>query len=318
MKSKKPRGRFLPNKSGKRPYVMIILVGVGVILVLAAMLLALTGRNADTGDADPTEGREIQTVPSTGDWTDVDQTRPSQQPEETAPLESDPMDESVPDGTTTMEPTQTGTSSGSQGGSQQATPPKQNTTTSNRIEDGKLSFDEFGSYTGQFVEDGRDELVEGVAAVRVTNRSEYFLDFATITFSVDGNDATFVVSGLPAGRSAWVLEATGMTVSQMADFVYIDSVSSFREGVVAKSDNLNVTANGNMLTVTNSGTETLESIFVYYRTIHTDGHFLGGITYRVAVGTLAPGASAEVLAGHYTDANSEIIRLDWVVQGANS
>ena len=179
------------------------------------------------------------------------------------------------------------------------------------IASGTLTCDEFGSYSGQYVEDGRDELVENVAAVRVTNRSDQFLDFATVTIDINGQTATFVVTGLPAGRSAWVLEATKMTIGQTASFEYIDSVTSFRDGVIAQSDDLTVTADGNMLTATNNTGKTMENVFVYYRTVHTDGYFLGGITYRVDIGTLEPGASAEVMAGHYADATSEIVRIGW-------
>ena len=54
----------------------------------------------------------------------------------------------------------------------------------------------------------------------------------------------------------------------------------------------------------------LEDVFVYYRCLHTDGNFLGGVTYRVDFGTIAPGESVEVLAGHYSD-SARIVRIGW-------
>lgn len=174
-----------------------------------------------------------------------------------------------------------------------------------------LTCDQFGIFSGQYVEDGRDEPVQSVAAILVTNRTDRFLDLATLVFDIDGRTATFVVTGLPAGRSAWVLEATRMTAADSSVFSYRNCVSSFRDDVTASADQITISADGNMLTATNNTSKTLEGVFVYYRTLHTDGNFLGGITYRVDFGTLEPGASAETIAGHYKEGTTEIVRIGW-------
>lgn len=173
---------------------------------------------------------------------------------------------------------------------------------------------EFARFSGQYVEDGRDELVEHVAAVLVTNRSDQFLDLATLTYDVDGHEATFVVTGLPAGRSAWVMEAGRMTIPDDAKFTLVDCVTAFREDVTVETDAISIYAEANVLTAVNNTRETLEGVFVYYKTLHTDGNFFGGITYRVDFGDLDPGCAAEALAGHYSIENSEIVRIGWVDQ----
>lgn len=173
---------------------------------------------------------------------------------------------------------------------------------------------EFARFSGQYVEDGRDEPVEHVAAVLVTNRSDQFLDLATLTYDVDGHTATFVVTGLPAGRSAWVMEAGRMTIPDDAKFTPVDCVTAFRGDVTAETDTVSIYAEANMLTAVNNTRETLEGVFVYYKTLHTDGNFFGGITYRVDFGDLEPGCAAEALAGHYSMENSEIVRIGWVGQ----
>lgn len=179
------------------------------------------------------------------------------------------------------------------------------------IASGDITCDEFGIFSGQFVEDGRDELVENVAAVLVTNRTDRFLDFATLSFDIDGQTATFILSGLPAGRSAWVMEATRMTATSSSVFTYQNCVNSFRDDVTASTDKVAISSDGNMLTAVNNTSETLEDVFVYYRTLHTDGNFLGGITYRADFGTLEPGASVETMAGHFNKETSEIVRVGW-------
>lgn len=180
-----------------------------------------------------------------------------------------------------------------------------------QIAGGKLVCDSFGRYTGQYVEDGRDELVDSVAAILVTNKSDEYLDYATLTFDVDGKAANFIVTGLPAGTSAWVLDANKLVIESGADFTYQDCASDFRNDVDAKSDKVGLSSDGNMLTATNNTNETLEDVVVYYRVMHTDGNYLGGITYTANFDTLEPGQSTEVLAGHYSSADSEVVRVSW-------
>lgn len=180
-----------------------------------------------------------------------------------------------------------------------------------QIAGGKITCDSFGRFSGQYVEDGRDELVESVAAVLITNRSNEYLEYATLTFDIDGAGANFIVTGLPAGASAWVLEAGKLVIVSGADFIYQDCVSSFRDDIIVSSDKIALKADGNMLTATNTSSETLKNVVVYYRVLHTDGNYLGGITYTANFDTLEPGASTEVLAGHYSADDCEVVRVSW-------
>lgn len=181
-----------------------------------------------------------------------------------------------------------------------------------QIENGKISCDAFGRYSGQYVENGRDEPVESVAAILITNQSDEYLEYATLTFDIDGNAGNFIVTGLPSGASAWVMDANRLVIESGAAFTYLECVSSFRDDVHVSSDKINLTADGNMMTATNVSEETLKEVVVYYRGKHSDGNYLGGITYTANFGTLEPGASTEVLAGHYSAANSEVVRVSWM------
>ena len=166
-------------------------------------------------------------------------------------------------------------------------------------------------FSGQFVEDGRDELVENVAAMLVTNNSDQYLDLATLIYDINGETATFVVTGLPAGKSAWVMEKSGLVIAGDAKFTYKGSTTSFRGDVIASTDKITITSDGNMLTAVNNTNETMENVVAYYKTIHTDGNYFGGITYLVDFGTIEPGASSETMAGHYVEGSTEIVRIGW-------
>ncbi len=181
------------------------------------------------------------------------------------------------------------------------------------VEAVQITCDRFSLFNGQFPEDGRDELVANVASILVTNKSDRFLDLATISFNIDGRSATFIVTGLPAGRSAWVLESNRLTAFNDSKFTYLDMVTGFRDNAIAKTDKITISATGNMLMATNNTDQPIKDVFVIYKIRHTDGNFLGGIAYRTDFGTLEPGASAEVLAGHWSG-DAEIVRIGWLTE----
>lgn len=246
---------------------------------------------------------EMMTEEQTEATTEESQTEPPTQPTES---------ESGTENQT--RPTQSSHSGGDSENQTQTTQPSQETeppTEETQIASGDITCDEFAIFSGQFVEDGRDELVENVAAILITNQSDRFLNFAVLSYDIDGETGLFVVTGLPAGESAWVMEITELNVNHDAVFTYLDCMSSFRDSVISHSDEVTITSDGNMLIATNNTDKTLASVFVYYKTRHTDGNFFGGITYAVEFGTLEPGASAEKLAGHYEEGTTEIIRIGW-------
>lgn len=176
---------------------------------------------------------------------------------------------------------------------------------------GDIAINEFGSFSGEYVEDGSNIPVENVAAVRITNRTDRFLEYAQITLMISGKKATFIVSALPPRRSAWVLEANKMTITEAENFEYIDSITSYKDNIISETDKIKLSFNGNLLKAANTTQSTLKNVTVYYRTLHSDGRFLGGITYKVTFGTLPPGESIEKIAGHYKMESSEIVRIDW-------
>lgn len=154
---------------------------------------------------------------------------------------------------------------------------------------------EYAAFSGQYVEDGRDELVENVAAILVTNNTEKYLDFASLVYDIDGETATFIVSGLPAGKSAWVMEKSKMTVTGDEKFTHKGSMTSFKDEVTSSTDNIKISSDGNMLTATNKSGKTLKNVAVYYKVKHDDGNYFGGITYVVDFGDLKDGESVETL-----------------------
>lgn len=183
--------------------------------------------------------------------------------------------------------------------------------TVDRLSEHDLVCVEYSSFTGGYPEDGTGRQVENVAAMLIRNDSGKFLDYAVVVCEIGADTGTFKVTGLPAGASVWVMEQNGKTLAPEDNF----SISQckeyvFRSDAIQQTDKLSVTTNGNTVTVTNSSQETLENVCVYYKTVHSDGNFFGGITYMLGFDTLKPGESAQKQSSHF-GADAKIVRYSY-------
>lgn len=186
-----------------------------------------------------------------------------------------------------------------------------NFTKAEEVTSGEIAVVAHAAFKGQYVEDGRDELVEGVAAILVKNKSGKFLDLAILVYEIGDETGTFVVSSLPAGKSAWVMEKSKLVINGDETFEHKGSTITYKEDVITATEKLKLSTEGNMMTVENVSGETMKNVVVYYKVKHSDGNYFGGITYVVDFGELDAGESLEKLAGHYSKENSDIVRISW-------
>lgn len=185
--------------------------------------------------------------------------------------------------------------------------------TQNRASSEDLYCLEFTSYSGPFVEDGTNEQVENILAVLLENRSNEYLELATVTYDVDGETAQFVASGLPPSERAWVLETNRMPAKADSEYEFLDCQSTFRDDALFTTDKLEVEVEGNTLMLRNISKDTINNPCVYYKNLNSDGNYLGGITYMVGFDALKPGDTLKKQAGHYTE-NSRIVRYSYQTQ----
>lgn len=172
---------------------------------------------------------------------------------------------------------------------------------------GNLICVEISRFTGGFVEDGKDRPVQDVAAILVANNTGKFLELAMITYKVGDRTAQFRVTALPAGRRAWVMESSGMTLVEGDELELESCQDVYNEDAITSTDAISVSRNGKSLTLTNTSGKSLKNVGIYYKNTLEDGTFLGGITYVMSFGDLEAGASVTKTADHF-DATSEIVR----------
>lgn len=169
-----------------------------------------------------------------------------------------------------------------------------------------LRFTSFGRYSGAYVEDGSNDPVEDVAIVLVVNTGERFLEYASVSFEIDGEPATFTVTNLPPQRGAWVLEKNALTVQGGASFVLKSGSTTF----CTPEEVSTVTAqalDGTVLVENHSESESFSG-YIYYKTVYEDGNYLGGVTYRSLIEDLPAQSRTEITAAH-CDETAEIVRI---------
>lgn len=188
-------------------------------------------------------------------------------------------------------------------------PPTQPPTEVAQIADGRLLVVQTGRYSGLNPENGADEQTENVAALLVLNSSEQVCQFCTLEYTIDGETALFNLSELPAGKAAWVLESTGMTVGEDAEFQYESETSVFRDEDAAWLSDIAASGGDGKLTVTNQGETDQPTLTVYYKLTYGENTYLGGIAYRVTVSDLKAGESQTLPAGHFYEGACEIVGI---------
>lgn len=176
---------------------------------------------------------------------------------------------------------------------------------------GGLVCMEYSRYTGPFPEDGSGRAVEDVAAIRVHNSSGEFLDYAMVECQVGDQIGKFKITGLPPGGTVWALEQSGMTLAPEDTFQAEECKDYFfRPDAIMSTQDLSTKVDGNTMTVTNQSDKTLKNVCVYYKTVHQDGNYFGGITYMLKFDTLGPGESMEKQSAYFGK-DSRIVRYSY-------
>ncbi len=193
--------------------------------------------------------------------------------------------------------------------SEQNTKPPKNEQTATSAD---LYCEEITLFSGVYVENGKNEKVDNVAAILVHNRAEAFLDRATITYKYGSKNVTFVVTGLPAGEKCWVMEKSKMQIDGKHKFEFVKCISAFNYDVIEKPKHITTMTKDNVITVTNNSKQTLENVCVYYKNTFEDGNYFGGITYVLTFGKLSPGETIQKESAHFSE-DSDIVKYSYQI-----
>ena len=155
-------------------------------------------------------------------------------------------------------------------------------------------------YSGKYVEDGSDDAVENIAAVRLTNVGA--TDYLYLEFSVTTSDGdyAFTASSVHVGTVMTVLCKEKKTCSEGESVLSVDCPihAEYQTPPTMCEDQFSfVQAPGSFSIKNISGQDLNGKITVYYKSTDENG-YLGGITFRTVLNGMKADAEEWMPSGH--------------------
>lgn len=165
------------------------------------------------------------------------------------------------------------------------------------------------SYTGPFVEDGSDEPVSNVAAIKVKNTSETYYQTLRLSVSSGDKNYNFFITSFFPGDVITALETDRQPFERgdgVTDFAERES-SRFAETPSDHLDEFIPQVYDGVMNFQNvSGKNFEKDVYVYYKNVNEAG-YLGGITYRVNLGPMKKGEIKQGSSSHLSGTFSKIV-----------
>lgn len=175
-----------------------------------------------------------------------------------------------------------------------------------QIADG-VYIEEIFSFSGEYVEDGSNDLCENIAAVKLVNDSDVHYQYLEFTVSTETAEYSFSASTLFAGARMTVLDQK-RTVFSDEHIISVNSntVAPFVQQPTVHLETFEISYLDGIINVKNLTDQDHNDVYVYYKNIDENGYF-GGITYRSAFGTVAANAIAQNSAANIHKDSSRVV-----------
>lgn len=178
----------------------------------------------------------------------------------------------------------------------------------------ELEIVEARNMSGIFVEDGSNEKIDSVFALKVRNTGEKTLQYALVHLTCGDKEYQFAITTLPANETVVVQEQARQSCATKGDWRgFAEYLIWFEKEPNQYEDIFSLTTAENNISLQNiSDTDITGPISVYYKNL-ADKDLMGGITYRVTLQDgLSAGESDTCYAAHYIPENSKIMFIDYV------
>lgn len=166
-----------------------------------------------------------------------------------------------------------------------------------------MILQDISRFTGTYLEDGSDEYQEDICAVVLKNAGDKSLQYAKLELTIGAESYNFEVTTLLRGEQVLLQEKNKKALVDISGDVSasLNTLAFFVEEPSLRDDIFVLQSKDMTLTLTNKSSETIRGpIYMYYK-IRLNDTLLGGITYRVSVGDLAPGESKTAYASHFAE-----------------
>ena len=164
-------------------------------------------------------------------------------------------------------------------------------------------------YTGTFLEDGNDEDVKDIMALKFTNKGNQDVQYAEYAFSIGKEIVSFKLSDLPAGQSCLVLESAKHQNAVKEELSLVSRVVALVDEIPFARDEVLVVDNSdNTITIMNLTDKEIPVARAFYKSFDSEENmFVGGITYTAKAEKIPAGGGVTVAPTHYESGKSVII-----------
>ena len=176
------------------------------------------------------------------------------------------------------------------------------------VPNSSLVAENIRSYDGQFVEDGSDTDVSGIAVLILSNKGNTPVEYADIELKSGSVSYQFIASAIAPGATVIVQEKDKKEYTDNSSFTcttHIANINSFDY-----SDDVTIDETNDSITVTNvSGTD-IPCVRIFYKLYMKDENiYVGGITYTAKITDLKADSSVTITPSHYLQGYSEIMMV---------
>lgn len=173
-----------------------------------------------------------------------------------------------------------------------------------------LVIEKIAPYSGMFVENGTNAMVENVAMLLIWNNGDFPVEYTQISIQYGEEKLVFDISALPVGEYLVVQEKHGKTIPS-GDVTSVGATIVERADMEMSEGKVQVTDNGNnTLTIKNLTGETIPTVRVFYKYYMADEDiFVGGIAFTVRITRLSPGASVTIQPSHYASQTCRVVMV---------
>lgn len=176
------------------------------------------------------------------------------------------------------------------------------------LEDGKLEIQSLFQFDGINPDSG-NQTGKNIASMIFKNTSDAYLTEAKITMTLtNGKQVHFLVTDLPAGKSAMVFSTENLAIR--ADAACADTTcSAVFSTATPMEEQLSVQVDGLTVSVTNRSEKDLSQVVVYCRSPLGEEYF-GGVTYPYVIKNLPAHGTATVDAVDCILGIAEVVRVE--------
>lgn len=177
------------------------------------------------------------------------------------------------------------------------------------IPNSEVTIEYINGYSGRYLEDGSDEKIDNVIALKIKNDSDKVVEYGIIELRQGKKSLQFDFSSIPSGEEVIVLEASKTKYSKKSisyvtsSFAYLDEMSMEKDTVKVEQ------ADKNGLTIENLTDNNIKTVRIFYKYQLETGEFIGGITYTAKLEDLQAGESRTIYPAHYANDGSIVMMV---------